>query len=313
MYSRIHARMSDSINSAKRATAGITRHHSRFSILAASAATVGVLGAAGFAVGSAPWSAAAGDAAKTGSTSGHSAAAFDVATDAKAQLDSAHNAGGSTVDATAAGVSTHYTRHAAKPAVDKTAKSAPAKSAPAKAAPAKHAEKAVLAKHEAKRAAKKAPAKRKHYQYPIYDSVTPGNLPHGKVAAVYTNGAYAASATQVAGHKSVLWIDTNGSNPGATVLDVEPGDATPHGAAVWVQQRLAKHPNSVAIVYTMRSAWQDVKANVAHLPKWQQGKVRYWIADPTGVQHMVPGADATQWYWGANIDVSVANQSLTAG
>jgi len=309
--------MSDSINSAKRATAGITRHHSRFSILAASAATVGVLGAAGFAVGSAPWSAAAGDAAKTGSASGHSAATFDVATDGKAELDSAHNAGGSTVDAAAAGVSSHYTRHAAKPAVDKAAKSAPAKAAPAKhaekAAPAKHAEKAALAKHEAKRAAKKAPAKRKHYQYPIYDSVTPGNLPHGKVAAVYTNGAYAASAAQVAGHKSVLWIDTNGSNPGATVLDVEPGDATPHGAAVWVQQRLAKHPNSVAIVYTMRSAWQDVKANVAHLPKWQQHKVRYWIADPTGAQHMVPGADATQWYWGANIDVSVANESLTVG
>jgi hypothetical protein len=299
--------MSDSINSAKRATAGITRHHSRFSILAASAATVGVLGAAGFAVGSAPWSAAAGDAVKTGSAPGHSAA-FDVATGAKAQLDSAHNAGGSTVDATAAGVSSHYTRHAAKPAVDKAAKSAPAK-----AAPAKHAEKAAPAKHEAKRAAKKAPAKRKHYQYPIYDSVTPGNLPHGKVAAVYTNGAYAASAAQVAGHKSVLWIDTNGSNPGATVLDVEPGDATPHGAAVWVQQRLAKHPHSVAIVYTMRSAWQDVKDNVAHLPKWQQDKVRYWIADPTGVQHMVPGADATQWYWGANIDVSVANESLTVG
>ena len=313
MYSRIHARMSNSINSAKRATAGITRNHSRFSILAASAATVGVLGAAGVAVGSAPWSAAAGDAAKTGSTSGHSAAAFDDAvTGAKAQLDSAHNAGGTTVDATAAGASSGFTRHAAKPAVDKTAKQAPAKHAE-KAALAKHAEKAAPAKHEAKRAAKKAPAKRKHYQYPIYDSVTPGNLPHGKVAAVYTNGAYAASPAQVAGHKSVLWIDTNGSNPGATVLDVEPGDATPHGAAVWVQQRLHKHPHSVAIVYTMRSAWQDVKDNVAHLPKWQQDKVRYWIADPTGVQHMVPGADATQWYWGANIDVSVANESLTAG
>jgi hypothetical protein len=67
----------------------------------------------------------------------------------------------------------------------------------------------------------------------------------------------------------------------------------------------------VAIVYTMRSSWQDVKDNVAHLPKWQQDKVRYWIADPTGVQHMVPGADATQWYWGTNIDVSVANESLT--
>ncbi|HEV3289149.1 MAG TPA: hypothetical protein VG123_09155, partial [Streptosporangiaceae bacterium] len=57
--------------------------------------------------------------------------------------------------------------------------------------------------------------------------------------------------------------------------------------------------------------WQDVKDNVAHLPQSMQDKVRYWIADPTGVQHMVPGAAATQWYWGANIDISVASPSLT--
>jgi hypothetical protein len=180
------------------------------------------------------------------------------------------------------------------------AKPAPAKPAPAKPAPAKPAA-AKAAKHNA------APTK----PYPIYDSVEPGALPHGKVAAVYANGAYQASGHQVKDAKSVLWIDTNGSNPGANVLDVEPGDATPHGAAVWVQQRLDKHPDSVAIVYTMRSSWQDVKDNMAHLPKWQQDKVRYWIADPTGVQHMVPGADATQWYWGAHIDISVANPSLT--
>jgi hypothetical protein len=175
------------------------------------------------------------------------------------------------------------------------AKPAPAKPAPAKAAAAK------AVRHQA------APAR----PYRIYDSVTPSSLPAGKPAAVYTNGAYAASASQVAGHKSVLWIDTNGSNPGATVLDVEPGDATPHGAAAWAQQRLDKHPDSVAIVYTMRSSWQDVKDNVAHLPKAQQANVRYWIADPTGVNHIVPGADATQWYWGSHIDISTANPSLT--
>ena len=176
-----------------------------------------------------------------------------------------------------------------------TAARAAAKPAPAKPAAAK------AARHQA------APAR----PYRIYDSVTPSSLPAGKPAAVYTNGAYAASASQVAGHKSVLWIDTNGSNPGATVLDVEPGDATPHGAAAWVQQRLDKHPDSVAIVYTMRSSWQDVKDNVAHLPKAQQANVRYWIADPTGVNHIVPGADATQWYWGSHIDISTANPSLT--
>jgi len=316
LYSRIHARMSSSINSAKRATAGITRKHSRFSILAASAATAGVLGAAGLAVGSAPWSQAAADAAKTvqsGSrpTAGPAGAtAVDAVNSAKVQVDGLRSAaiGGSAVGA-AADVSVGATHQLAQAAVDTTAKHAPAKPA-TKHAPAKPA-----AKHApAKLAAKPAPKPRHKHKakpYHIWDSVTPSSLPAGHAAAVYANGAYAASYSQVANHKSVLWIDTNGSNPGATVLDVEPGDATPAGAAAWVQQRLIKHPNSVAIVYTMRSSWQDVKDHVAHLPKSMQDKVRYWIADPTGVDHIVPGSDATQWYWGPHIDISTATPSFT--
>jgi hypothetical protein len=42
-----------------------------------------------------------------------------------------------------------------------------------------------------------------------------------------------------------------------------------------------------------------------------QDSVRYWIADPTGVEHNVPGADATQWFWGKHIDISKANPTLT--
>jgi hypothetical protein len=94
-------------------------------------------------------------------------------------------------------------------------------------------------------------------------------------------------------------------------VDVEPGDATPAGAALWAQQRLDTHPHSVAVIYTMLSDWQQVKDSIAHLPQAQQDNVRYWIADPTGVNHMVPGADATQWYWGSSIDISTANPSLT--
>ena len=228
------------------------------------AAVAGVLGSAGFAVGSAPWAKAAESAKPT-----HvQLAAFRGAT---ASADFRHSA-------------THQT---ARPAAG-GARPAPAKPAAMKTVKPKAAK-----------------------AYAIYDSVTPSSIPHGKAAAVYTNGAYQASAKQVAGHKSVLWIDTNGSNPGANVLDVEPGDATPAGAAAWLQQRLDKHPDSVAIVYTMRSAWQDVKDHVSHLPKPVQDNVRYWIADPTGVEHNVPGADATQWYWGKHIDISKANPTLT--
>jgi hypothetical protein len=144
----------------------------------------------------------------------------------------------------------------------------------------------------------------------VYDSVTPGTLPSGQPAAVYANGAYAVSASQVAGHSSVLWIDTNGSDPSANVLDVEPGDATPAGAAQWVDARLTQQRNSVAIVYTMLSDWQSVKDNVGDLPSWMQSHVRYWIADPTGVPHVVPGSSATQWYWGSNYDISTANPNF---
>jgi hypothetical protein len=285
--------MSDTvINPVKRAAAGLTRKHSRLSILAASAATAGVLGAAGAVLATAPWSAAAGDAAKT--VPSGSTAAFDAVTGATAQLDSAHTAaaGTTTTAVGTAAFSGTAAHHPAKAAVETTAKH-------------------VTAKHEAKQAPAKHAAKQHAKPYQIYDSVTPSSLPSGKDAAVYANGAYATSAHQVAGHKSVLWIDTNGSNPGANVLDVEPGDATPAAAAAWAQQRLVKHPGSVAIIYTMRSSWQDVKDNVAHLPKAQQDNVRYWIADPTGVKHIVPGSDATQWYWGSSIDISAANPSLT--
>ena len=108
--------------------------------------------------------------------------------------------------------------------------------------------------------------------------------------------------------KNVTWIDTNGTDPkGATVLDVEPGDATPAGAATWAAQRLNTHPHSTAVIYTMRSEWAAAQTSIAGLPHWQQHHVRWWIADPTGTPHIVPGSDATQWYWGTHYDISTVN------
>jgi hypothetical protein len=143
--------------------------------------------------------------------------------------------------------------------------------------------------------------------YTIYDSVNPSAVPAGQRIATYVDGPYAVSSSQVAGHPSVLWIDTNGSNPkAASALDVEPGDATPAGAAQWVQQKLSASPNSTAIVYTMQSEWSQVKGAISTLPSSMQSHVKYWIADPTGTPHMVPGASATQWYWGNSYDISTA-------
>jgi hypothetical protein len=174
---------------------------------------------------------------------------------------------------------------------------------------------AVAPAHHSAPLAQSAPAKNTAPAQPappaqpttIYDSVTPSSIPAGQQAAVYSDGSYAASPAQVAGHPNTLWIDTNGSNPKANALDVEPGDATPQQAGTWVQQKLSATPNQVAIVYTMRSDWSATQAAIGQLPTWMQSHVKWWIADPTGAPHMVPGADATQWYWGQNYDITTAN------
>jgi hypothetical protein len=311
-----------------RTTANFTRKHSRASLIAGSAAAVGVLGAAGFSVGAAPWAQAIDNVAKTAQSDLPSASSrpvtnlFAPITDAKpangkplasGPLDtirSAATAGGTNGTAAighaavgqaaakeqgTAGAAQYVPKHAVKQPAAKPQAAKPAAKAPAAPHVAKH--------RAAKPKAHAAPAE----PYTIYDSVKPGAIPNGKAAAVYVNGAYAASAAQVAGYGSVLWIDTNGSDPAANVLDVEPGDATPAGAAQWAKQRLSSQPHSVAIIYTMMNDWQQVKDNMATLPGWMHTKVRYWIADPTGVPHVVPGASATQWYWGNSYDVTTAN------
>jgi hypothetical protein len=143
--------------------------------------------------------------------------------------------------------------------------------------------------------------------YRIYDSVTPSAIPAHERIATYANGDYAVNSSQLSGRGSVLWIDATGSDPSASVLDVEPGDASPSTAAWWAWQKLHSDPSTAAIIYTMRSEWPSVRSDISTLPSHMQSQVRYWIADPTGVQHMVPGAEATQWYWGHNYDISTAN------
>jgi hypothetical protein len=144
----------------------------------------------------------------------------------------------------------------------------------------------------------------------IYDSVSPGSIPAGQHVATYSDGAFQASAASVAGRGNVLWIDTNGTNTHASALDVEPGDATPAGAAQWVNAKLTASPRTDAIVYTFKSDWGAVQNSINALPTWEQSHVKYWIADPTGTPHIVPGASATQWYWGTNYDVTQAQPTF---
>ena len=123
--------------------------------------------------------------------------------------------------------------------------------------------------------------------------------------ATYADGGYAVNPANVAG-RHVTWIDTNGSDPKAAALDVEPGDATPQQAAAWTWNKLHDAAGQIAIIYTYRADWPAAQAAIASLPQAMQHQVRWWIADPTGVPHVVPGAQATQWYWGHNYDISTA-------
>jgi hypothetical protein len=141
--------------------------------------------------------------------------------------------------------------------------------------------------------------------YLIYDSVIPTAIPGNSMIATYATGPYAATPAEVAG-RSVMWIDVYGTDYNASALDVEPSDATPALAASWAYNRLKEYPNQLAHIYTSISEWPSVQQACASLPAWMQARIRWWIADPTGVPHVVPGSQATQWYWGQDYDISTA-------
>ena len=215
-----------------------------------------------------------------------------------------------------ASASTPATHHAAQAAARTAAASsaapAPARHVtgqPAQARPARGAHLTVKVAPKAgrptqHRAAPKAPAMPAR-PYRMYDSVTPSAIPAHQAGAVYSTGAYSASPAQVSHLGHALWIDTTGHNYSASVLDVEPGDATPAQAASWAFHRLQANHHALARIYTMRSQWPAAQAAVRGLPGWMQSQIRWWIADPTGVPHIVPGASATQWYWGSSYDLSL--------
>jgi hypothetical protein len=150
------------------------------------------------------------------------------------------------------------------------------------------------------------------HNFLVYDSVVPSALPSGQAVAVYATGGQPAQPAQLAGRGPVVWIDVEGTDPAADVLDVEPGCATPSTVPGWVTQRLTAHPGALAIIYTSIDEWPSVQAQVAGLPAAMRAQVRWWIADPTGYAHVVPGSDATQWYWGSSYDISTATPRFLA-
>ena len=202
-----------------------------------------------------------------------------------------------TASAQAAPASHKAAAHQAAPGRATSARQAAAPVRPAAAQHAGHARAGqhpgrphaqVTARHQGTRS-RRAPfrhgplrpraAARRAWPYLIYDSVTPSAIPAGHAIATYATGPYAASAAQVAGRKAVLWIDTQGTDPAAAALDVEPGDATPEMAASWAWHRLHADPNAHAIIYTMRSEWAAAQASAGGSPT--RPAIRTSCRDPT--------------------------------
>ena len=280
----------------------LARRDARLTIgVAAAAAVIAAAVAAGVSSGSAP-----APAERVSAASQHVAAKDAAADHAPKQAPSKHDPAKSPAAKSPAAKSPAAKSPAAKSPAAKspTTSNAGSHGTSKKKSNSRHkATQHHAATHRAAPQHHKAPARR---PYMIYDSVTPSAIPAGRAAATYATGNYAASPSQVAGHKTVMWIDVTGYDHAASVLDVEPGDATPSMAASWAWHRLKDRPSALARIYTMRSEWPAVKAAVGHLPAKMRSHVRYWIADPTGTPHIVPGSDATQWYWGSSYDISKA-------
>jgi hypothetical protein len=138
-----------------------------------------------------------------------------------------------------------------------------------------------------------------------YDSA-PGIFPDDATSvALYVNGLYTWTRPLAHAWTKVLWIDVLGTAPGqASILDVETGDARPADVPGWCSARLAAVPDSLLRLYCNLEKWPAVRAEVAALPADARARVRYWIANPTGSPHLVPGSAATQWSWGEDWDTS---------
>lgn len=145
----------------------------------------------------------------------------------------------------------------------------------------------------------------------MYDSTRPWLIPSdAEVIAAYANGRFAADFAQLQKQfpkARILQIDVLGTDPDASVKDIEPGDMNPGDAARVVDDRHQAHPGALTRLYCDQSEWPAVKLSVATLADEVRDCVRYWIADPTGIPHFVPGSDATQYEFGTSYDTSVYN------
>jgi hypothetical protein len=114
-------------------------------------------------------------------------------------------------------------------------------------------------------------------------------------------------------HAHRLSIAVNASED-ADCLDVETGDATPAEAPAWFHRQI-KLGKKLPCLYANTSTMPAVITALA-AAGIQRNQYRVWTAHYTGVPHIEPGSDATQWYdkaLGRNLDISWCKDTFFGG
>ena len=144
--------------------------------------------------------------------------------------------------------------------------------------------------------------------YEMYDSTDPDMIPDGAFALLYGSGPFDAhDYPRLDRFAHVLWIDVTAEAwQECSILDVETFDATPADVPAWVKRRIDSR-DGPARIYCNISTWPAVRSEVLHGLDWAyRRQIRYWIANPTGVAHLVPGSAACQYEWAGGFDRTLA-------
>lgn len=121
------------------------------------------------------------------------------------------------------------------------------------------------------------------------------------IVGAYANGSYATTAAAITARFGptvpVAWIDVNGSDIYADVLDVETGDATPAGAVVWVKAKLATKPAYPPVVYCNRATLTPLFNELGAAGLKVGTHFRLWIATLDGTRTVpdMTGVTAVQY------------------
>lgn len=136
----------------------------------------------------------------------------------------------------------------------------------------------------------------------MYDAVTVENIPaDATMVAGYVDGHY-ANITEMRKkfpHAVVVPIAVSSHTNDGIVLDVEPGDASPAGAVVWVKMRRAAGVDPS--VYCNTSTWPAVRAAFRNAGV---SEPHYWIAHYDGNPAIPAGAVAKQYKDAGPYDLS---------